>query len=92
MKLRKIISVLLSGVMAFSFMATNVINASAAKSYSDKVSVARVWDGTADIGWFTNDKDSYNIYTAEELAGLICLSVLAGSSATLRERNFPLFD
>ncbi len=71
MKIRKLLSVLLSGVMAFSFMATNVVNASAAKSYSDKVSVTRVWDGTADIDWFTNDKDSYNIYTAEELAGLM---------------------
>ncbi len=71
MKIRKFISIMLSGVMTFSFMSANVINASAAQSYSDKVSVARVWDGIYDIDWFTNDKDSYNIYTAEEFAGLM---------------------
>lgn len=68
---KKILSTALSCVMVFSFMSANIINASAAKSYSDKVSVARVWDGTYDIDWFTNDKDSYNIYTAEEFAGLM---------------------
>ncbi|MCM1382252.1 MAG: hypothetical protein NC192_09960, partial [Muribaculaceae bacterium] len=29
-----------------------------------------VWNGTADTSWFTGKKDSYNISTAEQLAGL----------------------
>jgi len=29
-----------------------------------------VWDGTADISWYTGDRDSYDISTAEQLAGL----------------------
>ncbi len=28
-----------------------------------------VWDGSVDTSWFTNDKDSYDIYTAAQLAG-----------------------
>lgn len=71
MKAKKILSALLSGIMAFSTIAGNAVHALAAKSYSDEVSVARVWDGSYDIDWFTNDKDSYNIYTAEEFAGLM---------------------
>ncbi len=29
-----------------------------------------IWDGTADTSWYTGDKDTYEIYTAEQLAGL----------------------
>lgn len=29
-----------------------------------------IWNGTADVSWYTGDKTSYNIYTAEQLAGL----------------------
>ena len=30
----------------------------------------KVWDGTADTSWYTGDKDSYDISTPEQLAGL----------------------
>ena len=29
-----------------------------------------IWNGTADTSWYTGDKTSYDIYTAEQLAGL----------------------
>ncbi|MDE6030989.1 MAG: fibronectin type III domain-containing protein [Oscillospiraceae bacterium] len=78
MKTKKILSALLSGVIAFSAMAASTVHAFAASSGSEKVSVSRVWDGSYDTDWFTNDKDSYDIYTAEELAGLayICDNAL----------------
>ena len=67
---KKIISFMLSGIMALSCMLTSAVSAGAASVNNKKVSVARVWDGTADTSWYTGKKDSYNIYTAEELAGI----------------------
>ncbi len=70
-KIRKIISVMLAGVMAVSSMLISTVTASAAMSVNNKkVSIARVWDGTADISWYTGKKDSYDIYTAEQFAGI----------------------
>ena len=37
---------------------------------STNSSKVHIWDGTADTLWFTNDKDTYEIYTPEQLAGL----------------------
>ena len=42
-------------------------------------SKVKVWSGEADTSWFTDDKTSYDIYTAEELAGL-CKLVEKGHS------------
>ncbi|MBQ7923702.1 MAG: hypothetical protein IJ329_00190 [Clostridia bacterium] len=35
---------------------------------------ADLWDGTADVSWYTGDKSEYFIYTAEQLAGVSKLS------------------
>ena len=34
-----------------------------------------VWDGTADVSWYTGDKEEYAIATAEQLAGVAKLSL-----------------
>lgn len=41
-------------------------------SLTASAATVKVWDGTVDISWFTSDKtkDIYEIYTAEQLAGL----------------------
>ena len=44
-------------------------------SKTASAATVKVWDGTADTSWFTRDdlKDVYEIYTAEQLAGLAYL-------------------
>lgn len=37
-------------------------------------SKSKVWNGEADTSWYTGDKSSYNISTAEQLAGLAVLT------------------
>lgn len=77
MKLRKITSTLLAAAMAFTFVIADAVTASAvAGTNSDKVSAARIWTGKVDTSWFNKKKikDSYDIYTAEQLAGLAKLA------------------
>lgn len=79
MKICKVLSAILSCTIAVNTLLASGVSANAASSSADKklpgasktdISVARIWDGSSDTSWFTNDKDSYDIYTAEELAGL----------------------
>ncbi len=69
MKIKRIISFVLAAAMSLSLISAQSITASAASSNSKKVSAARIWSGKADKSWYTGDKDSYDISTAEELAG-----------------------
>ena len=85
---KKIVSLVLAAVMVVTFLSGNVdVQAAKSKSKTQNVSIARVWDGTADTSWFTTlegqwneaDKESYDISTAEELAGLCELANSAKS-------------
>lgn len=58
------------GTITVTFASGVFISASAASSENVNVSVARVWNGKADKSWFTGKKDTYNISTAEQLAGI----------------------
>ncbi len=42
-----------------------------------------IWNGTADTSWYTGDKTSYDIYTAEQLAGLAQIVNTEGDSNRL---------
>lgn len=69
-RINRLISLLLAAAIGFTSLFSGSVTANAASTNSAKVSAARIWDGTADTSWFTNDKDTYNISTAEQLAGL----------------------
>lgn len=69
MKLKKAVSLLLSGAMAVNMLFTCALTANAAGTNNKKVSAARIWNGKADTSWFTGEKDTYDISTAEQLAG-----------------------
>lgn len=56
---KKLLSIILCVVCVMSILPTISVNAA-----------GKVWSGKTDTSWFTNDKDSYDIYTAEQLAGL----------------------
>jgi len=79
--IKKSIGLLMALVLIFTGLFGNV-SVYAAKSKTENVSIAKVWDGTADISWYTTkdgtwnvaDKESYDIYTAEQLAGLYVLA------------------
>lgn len=72
-KANRVLAAVLSCAMAVSVMLSVAVTASAASTNNKKASAARVWDGTADTSWYTGKKDSYNIYTAEEFAGISVL-------------------
>ena len=76
---KKVLSAILSCTIAVNTLMASGVSAIAASSSADnklpgaskdEISVARIWDGSSDTAWYTGDKDSYDIYTAEELAGL----------------------
>ncbi len=76
---KKVFSAILSCTIAVNTLMASGVSAIAA-SYSadkklhgagkDEISVECIWDGSSDTAWYTGGKDSYDIYTAEELAGL----------------------
>lgn len=69
MRSNKIVSFAMAAIMAVSAMVGSAAPAFAAKTDNSKVSAARIWNGKADKSWFTGEKDTYNISTAEQLAG-----------------------
>ena len=76
--MKRAISAFIAGTVAVtSLFSTSVTASAASKKYDtmqndDKVSVGRVWDGTADTSWYDPDalKKNYYIYTPEQLAGV----------------------
>ncbi len=68
-KIRKFVSLLVAGSIAITSLFGTSVTAAAAGTNNPKVSAARIWNGTADTSWFTGDKTSYDISTAEQLAG-----------------------
>lgn len=78
MQMKRILSIAMSVIMAVSFVLTSAVPAAAVITNKDNVSAARIWDGTTDTSWYTGDKDSYDIYTAEQFAGI---SALCGKSS-----------
>lgn len=67
----KIISILLIVALCIC----NSFTPFTAKSNSSKAYAAsKIWSGKVDTSWYTGNKDSYNISTAEQLAGLAKLA------------------
>lgn len=76
---RRIISLLLVCVMFITCTFVGEIPAFAAET-----SPVSVWKGDVDTSWFTNDKDTYNITTAAQLAGFAQLTCDAAHSDRFR--------
>lgn len=69
-KLKRIVSLFLACAIAVTTMCAGAISASAASTNNDKVSAVRVWSGKEDTSWYKAGKESYDISTPEQLAGL----------------------
>lgn len=65
--MKKILSFVL--VLALCACSTYTPVGAIANEYTSRAAGVSVWSGKADTSWYTGDKDSYDIATAEQLAG-----------------------
>lgn len=66
------IKIVIAWILIFSITLTSSYTpwlGKASKMRTVQATSVSVWDGTVDTSWFTNDKESYDIYTAAQLAG-----------------------
>lgn len=57
---------------------------------NDNVSAGRVWSGKADTSWYNSSKDSFDISTPEQLAGLA--ELVNGGSGLMEGKKFRLVN
>lgn len=67
--MKSIIKKVIAAVLSATVILT-VFPFTAAADTAKKASKPKVWNGKSDTSWFDGKKDSYNIKTAEQLAGL----------------------
>ena len=71
--MKKIVSLIVVCSLLVAIVFTPITFPGLVNEYQVKAAKSKkvkVWSGEADTSWFTDDKTSYDIYTAEELAGL----------------------